>query len=352
MGRADIERRTFLTGSAYSVAAAALPLGVPQEYAARATAVEHGATAGAAEIAAVRDMTAMFTAIDERHGGQHGRGAVVHYLTTDVAALCRARFRTERQHAEMLSAAASLAYLAGWKAYDAGEHGLAQRYYLQAYALTQEAGDDAHAAFVLRILAHHGMDNGRHEHVLGLAEAALSRAKGGTDRATESLFVICRARALANAGRPRQAVQEALRARGMAADATPGDMAGWAAMWGAAPATVDSHTAKILQRLGDHSAAEKHHGEAAARYGDTAHQRIKALSIAAQGQMQCAQGHIDAACHTWHRALDAMEGVRSARTRKAVQAMRTDLARFRRRGARPAAELDERARTWLRDTAH
>ncbi|MFI8938291.1 hypothetical protein [Streptomyces syringium] len=346
MGRADIERRTFLTRAAYSAAATALPLGLAAEHRARAATVRAGGAAGQAEIDAVRDMTAAFTRIDERYGGQHGRGAVLHYLTTDVAGLCRATFRTGQQHAEMLIAAGSLAYLAGWKAYDAGEQGLAQRYYLQAYALTREAGDEPHSAFALRILAHHAMDVGRHEHTEDLAEAALTRASGRVDPATESLFVICRARALAVTGRPRQAVAEAVRARTLADRRTDG-MTGWATMWGSAAAMVDSHTAHILTRLGDHREAERYHASAARRYDGTEHQRIKALSSVAEGRAQCAQGHIEQACATWGRALDAMTGVRSSRTRQAVTAIRTDLNRFRGRDTRAARELDERARTWL-----
>lgn len=352
VGRADIERRDFLTSAAYSVAAAALPLGVADEYLSRAQAVRTGATAGAADVEAVQSMTRMFTAIDERHGGQHGRTAVVQYLTTDVAALCRARFATEEQHRAMLSAAASLAHLAGWKAYDGGELGLAQRYYLQAYALTQEADNEAHQAFVLRILAHHGMDAKRPEHVLGLADRALSRARAARiDAATESRFVICRARALAVSGRKREAVAEAIRAGDIAQSADPAGTAEWAAMWGSATATVASNTAKVLTTVGDFKAAESFHATAANRYSGTEHRRIRALSLAAAGRMQSAQGHVEQACGTWSTALDLLEGVRSQRALEAVKKMRTDLARFRRRGVRSADELDVRARQWVEASA-
>lgn len=122
LGDADIQRRQFVTSAAYSVSAAALPLGAKQaiEYQKRA----HTGRAGRAEIGAVRDMVTMYTRIDERHGGQHGRSAVVQYLTGDVARLCRADFATEQHRADMLSGAAAVAYLCGWKAYDASEHGL------------------------------------------------------------------------------------------------------------------------------------------------------------------------------------------------------------------------------------
>ncbi|WP_405743740.1 hypothetical protein OG422_18290 [Streptomyces sp. NBC_01525] len=45
-----------------------------------------------------------------------------------------------------------------------------------------------------------------------------------------------------------------------------------------------------------------------------------------------------------------MDGVRSARTTKAITSMRRDLARFRARGVRCAAALDDRAVDFLAHT--
>jgi hypothetical protein len=115
--RGDVDRRHFLSASAYSVAAAALPLQQVHEIATRTTAAAHGGlTVGMAEVTAVRDMVTAFTAMDERHGGQHGRTAWIQYLRDDVAPLCRARFRTEQARRQLLSAAARAVHLAGWKA--------------------------------------------------------------------------------------------------------------------------------------------------------------------------------------------------------------------------------------------
>ena len=125
IGEADMRRRRFLTASAYSMAATMLPLGYVTETAERTAAARSGATVGAAEITAVRDMVALFTEMDERLGGQHGRAAFVQYLITDVAPLCRARFHNDGLRQQMLSVASSAAHLAGWKAYDSGEQGLA-----------------------------------------------------------------------------------------------------------------------------------------------------------------------------------------------------------------------------------
>lgn len=346
IGEADIRRRKFLTNAAYSVAAAALPLGLDQalEYRARAASKQR---AGRAELDAVRDMTAMFTAIDERHGGQHGRTAVVQYLRSDVADLCNATFATADEHREALGLAANVAYLCGWKGYDADEHGLAQRYYLQALALTREAGDDLHAAWILRIMAHNGMDIRRPQHTLNLAEAALDTVRGRVAPVTEALFAVTRARALATAQRGREAAAQIREAQDLVMTGEPGDLPNWAALWGSPRATVSSHTAKTFNALGDHVHAEQHYANSVrARNVDHAHQRITALSLAAQGREQAAQGHVEAACSTWGRALDMFGGVRSARAAKQVTGMRRQLNTFQRRGVRAAADLDERARSW------
>ncbi|WP_431954900.1 hypothetical protein [Actinacidiphila sp. bgisy167] len=291
-------------------------------------------------------MTDLFTRIDERHGGQHGRTAVVQYLRSDVADLCRAAFSSEADHADALSAAAGVAYLCGWKAYDAGEHGLAQRYYLQAYALTREAGDDMHAAWILRILAHNGMDIRRPESTVDLADAALAMVKGKADPATESLFAITRARALANVGGGREAARQVRAAQDLSRSGDAAELPVWAARWGSPQATVASHTAKTFHALGDHANAERHFAASARQRPGTGNERIAALTLAAQGREQAAQGHVEAACGTWGKALDLLNGVRSARAVDEVAGIRRQLGVFGRRGVRLAHDLDERARVW------
>lgn len=348
IGEADVHRRKFLTGAAYSVAAAALPLGLDQavEYQQRTNA---GHTrVGDAEIAAVRDVVDMYTRIDERHGGQHGRSAVVQYLRSDVADMCRASFATDDHRRDTLGAAACVAYLCGWKAYDAGEHGLAQRYYLQSYALTREAGDGLHEAWILRIMAHNGIDVRQPQDTLALAEAALSRVRRRVDPATEALFAVTRARALAHAGRGAEGVAQLRQAQDLVLRGEEEALPFWAALWGSPRATVASHTAKTFHELGDHTNAERHYGVSArSRSGDgREHQRITALTLAAQGREQAAQGHLEQACSTWGKSLDMLTGVRSARATREVNGIRRQVKVFERRGVKAAAQLDERARAW------
>ncbi|MFE2292294.1 hypothetical protein [Streptomyces sp. NPDC059452] len=350
IGEADINRRRFLTGAAYSVAGAALPLGIA--HAAEAThrsATLGGRKVGTADIDAVRSMLAAFTAIDERRGGLHGRPAMVQYLRTDVADLTRGRFAQESVRSEALTAAGAFAFLAGWKAYDAGEHGLAQRYYLQALGLAREADNPLHQAWVLRIMAHNGLDLSQPDHTLDLADAALDIAKGHAGPGILSMLVICRARALAHTGRGTEAVAEVRRAQDLAIRGEVDEMPYWLTLSGKPRAAVDTHAAKIFRALRDHPNAEKQYAAAARSYGSAnggALSRITALSLAAQGREQAAQGHLEMACRTWERAVGGFEGVHSDRAVKQVAGIRRRLAVFEHRGVGAAAQLDERARTW------
>ncbi|MEU8568718.1 hypothetical protein AB0C51_10195 [Streptomyces pathocidini] len=348
MWRYELDRRRFLSTSAYSVAAAALPLAHAQEIADRTTAAARtGHTTGMADVAAVRDMIRLFSEMDERHGGQHGRTALITYLRDDLAPLCRGRFRTEEVRQQMLSAASRGVHLAGWKAYDAGQQGLAQRYYLQSYALAIESGITGHDGFVMRTMAMQGLKLHHPQHCQGLAETGLNRAKGKVDAPTEALFRVVHAHTLAKTGQPHAALTEAEHARALLA-ADPGDEpAFWALTWGPPAASVYSRTAKVYETLGDHQAAAQQYAHAAASRPAHTYARIVALDLVAGAEMQIKRGSIEEACATWNRAMDHMDGVRSHRTRKAITSMRADLARFRARGLRCAAELDERARDFL-----
>ncbi|MFF3547482.1 hypothetical protein ACFYXD_37325 [Streptomyces platensis] len=347
MWRFELDRRRFLTSSAYSVAAAALPLTYVQEIADRTAAARSGHTVGMAEVAAVRDMVRAFSEMDERHGGQHGRSALVQYLRDDVAPLCRGRFRTAEIRQHMLSAASRGVHLLGWKSYDAGQQGLAQRYYLQSYALAVESDVTGHDGFVMRTMAMQGLKLHRPEHCLGLAETGLNRAKGKVDAQTESLFRVVHAHTLAKAGHRAAALAEAERASALLTADPRDEVPFWALAWGPPAASVYSRNAKVYETLGDHrTAAEQYSRAAGARPAGT-YARIVALDLVAGAEMQLKRGQIEQACATWNRALDHMDGVRSVRTRKAVTRMRGDLARFRTRGVRCAAELDERAIDFL-----
>jgi len=278
------------------------------------------------------------TAVDERLGGEHGRAAVVTYLGQDVTALCRGPFADEAVRRRMFGAASEVAYLAGWKAHDSGLESLAQRYYLQAYHLAGRTGDGPHAAYVLRILAHHALDIGRTNRCVDLAEAAWDLADGHCEPQTLSLFALNLARAHAAAGEGRRAAQWIDRAERLAAE--PADEPPrWAQLGGTPEARLASQTAKTFTAMGRHADAEPLYAQAGARWNTASHPRVRALALHLLGSSQAAQGHVDQACATWTVAVPTLREVRSARTRRAIADIRAWLMAPRHRDSAPAREL-------------
>src|SRR6266498_2407940 len=171
LGRVDVDadRRRLLGAAAYSVAALALP--GEQWWAqmadlSRARGTAAGPRVGRGDVAAVRDMTSMFSRIDQRHGGGHARAAVVRYLTSDVAGYLRGRFPVDAVRRDMFTAASELAYLSGWMAFDNAEHAAAQEFFTVAVKLAAEADDPPMAGHVLRAMAHQAMDLGHRRQAL------------------------------------------------------------------------------------------------------------------------------------------------------------------------------------------
>jgi hypothetical protein len=348
LGKADLDRRNVL----FSLAVLPLSLNYLTETGDRGARMRvRGGTIGRAEVDAVRMVTEAFNRADETLGGGHGRAAVVQYLITDVAAYCEGHFTHARDRRAMFGAAAELAYLAGWKCHDMGAEGLAQRYYACSLQLATESDPRAHAAWVLRILAHQALDLGRPQRCAALATRAWDLVAGRIDPATESLFAITAARAHAAGGQHRPAVRAVHAAEDLIGRAGDDPAPHWATVTGPAPATVASHTAKTFTALGDHARAEAHYIGAAASRDPGTYRRIHALNLAQAAEAQAAQGHADQACATWDTALTHMTGVTSDRHRQAVTTMRPHLRTFTRRGVPGAEALDRRAVELLTTTA-
>jgi hypothetical protein len=201
LGRADLERRDFQRLALYSLAAASLPPARSAEIIDRGRrASAGGAAVGKGDIDAVRDMTRLFRSADEKFGGGHARLALVQYLRSDVTAFLSGRFNSEDDRRSLFSAAAELAFLAGWKAFDSSLHGLAQRYYLQAIGLATEADDRPLTGYVLRAMAHQAVDLGHGNACVNLAEAALSESAYVATPGAKALFTVLRARGLGAVG--------------------------------------------------------------------------------------------------------------------------------------------------------
>lgn len=75
--------------------------------------------------------------------------------------------------------------------------------------------------------------------------------------------------------------------------------------------------------------------------------RTHAVTLGYLGEVQARSGAIEAACATWSRALDAMDGIRSGRTRSIARTIRVLIAPYRDRRTAGTEEVDTRAASYL-----
>ncbi|GAA4612823.1 Tat pathway signal protein [Actinoallomurus liliacearum] len=187
-------RRSVLTTGLYSLAALAVPT----------APAPRSATGGAAAAQQVRDTTRHLADLDDLYGGGAARAAVAAYLTRHVVPQLHAASAIAARPA-MFAAASECTYLAGWMAADDMCSALAQRYYVQAIRLADEAGDPIARARVLRGLSLQALELGHSSEALAVADAALDAIRGGCPARTRAWIVGMRAEALAAVGRSREA---------------------------------------------------------------------------------------------------------------------------------------------------
>ncbi len=347
LGRADVERRRFLAIAAFTTAGVAMPLGYDHEATSRMLRARTGRTrVGVEDVDVVRQITAVFSAADERLGGGHGLTTVTAYLADTAAPMLRARFPSDHVRRQAFGAVAELAYLAGWKHHDLGQEGAAQRYYQVGYQLACEADPYGHASWMMRALAHQALSLKQPHHCVDLVEGALGRGIGHVDGQTEALLHITHARAYAAVGEKPSAARALLAAED-ALIREDGPQPSFSLVSGPAAGTVASHTARTLTDLADHVGTEQQHRDALVRWDPEKFKRVHALTYADLGDSLAAQARADEAVAAWSQALDLMAGMTSDRTRKAISSIRSTLAVYQRRRVPGAADLARRAREAL-----
>ncbi|WP_406282923.1 hypothetical protein OH799_25495 [Nocardia sp. NBC_00881] len=276
-----------------------------------------------AEVEAVKGVTDAFLRLDEVRGGNVGRSAVAEFLATDVAALLRSRFASAEVRRQAFSAAAELAYLAGFKAHDAGQDGLSQRYFLSALRLAEESAMPGQDAFVYRILALQGTDIRRGKFSVALAEQSVMRASGKVGPDAMALFTVAVARCHAESGRKDEAIAALHRAEPYISAEMTSEQPRWISMWCPNKATVVDQTAKAFLAVGELAAAECHYELGTSIWDPQSHARVYALTAAETGLVRWRMGNHEDALSMWRPALPILHAVSSARTSKVLKKMRT-----------------------------
>ncbi|SDI03022.1 hypothetical protein SAMN05421505_13119 [Sinosporangium album] len=335
--RADVERRKFLLDSTFTIGAGSAGavrwLTLPPEAHPTGVGVHR---VGTSDIAAIREVTRSFGELDNRFGGGRVRAAVVKYLDTAVTPLLNDGSYGDATGRELASACAELTRLAGWMAYDLEQHGLAQRYMLQALSLARGAGDHGLGGEILAGMSHQAVYIGQPAHALDLARAsALSARRVGLHTLLAEAHAL-EAHALAALGDPA-ACSSALHLAELAFDRRkPDDEPEWLRYFD--EAYLAAKFAHCFRDLGDGAHAVQHARRSLDMDSRYVRGRMFNLSLLSGGLLRC--GELEEACAVAAEAFELAAELQSARTRTYVADLRRRLQPYE--GETPVRLLNER----------
>jgi hypothetical protein len=308
--RCDVDRRDFLISSAFTGAALIGPsrdwLITPpdEELTGRG---ERGV--GLADVQAVRAMSEMFGRLDNAFGGGHARSAVVQYLNSEAAPMLRGRYSTEVGR-QLFAAVAELTLLAGWMAYDTCQHGLAQRYFIQALRLTQTADHAALGAHVLADASNQAAYLGDGEQAVKLARTAKTGARDAATATVRAMLEVREARGHALLGDARACRAALNRAEAVFARSDPASDPAWISFFD--EAEMCAQFAYCFRDLHAPAEAERFIDLSLTGFGDD-YQRSRAFCQALLATVHVQQHEVEQACEVGSRAITLFTQLRSAR---------------------------------------
>ncbi|MER5928327.1 helix-turn-helix transcriptional regulator [Streptomyces mirabilis] len=280
---------------------------------------QDGLRVGLGDVAAIKTTADMFAELDDRFGGDHARHAAIQYLSTEVAPLLRGRY-TEQVGRALLSTAAEATLLAGWMSYDACRHGLAQRYFLQALRLAQDANDRRLAGSILSAMSHQATFLGRYTQAATLARAALMGISPVATPTLRAQFHAMEARALARTGDVR-ACEAALSAATKALEGrNTNDEPEWISYFDEAELAAEA--AHCFRDVNSARQAVAHAENAMS--GSHVRSDFFATMVLADAHLRA--GDVEEACRVAVDALDLGEQLKSARCVSYLAEFRQNLA--------------------------
>jgi hypothetical protein len=276
---------------------------------------------GMAEVSEIRNAIKAFRVLDNRLGGGRIRPTVVDYLRCDITPLLGEARCTGNVRRHLLSAAAELAQLAGWQAYDLELHGMAQRYLVQALALARFAGDDGLGGEILAAMSAQAVYVVQPDQAIDMAQAAQAAGQraGLAVLRTECLVMEAHGHALRQ---DSSACAQALRRAETTFTRTSGDLPEWLSYFD--EAYFAAKIAHCFRALG--------HGEATEKYAlrsldmNPGFVRGRAFNIALLAIGFGLQGEVEQACARGREAVDLTGSLHSARAVRYIRTLLAELA--------------------------
>ncbi|UED83289.1 sporulation protein [Streptomyces profundus] len=315
MHRRSLVRRTF------AISAFSLPVTRWLIHpAAAAPASGGGQRVGQRELTELWEHAEQARQWDARYGGGNWRTSqVVDCLTTRAAPLLTGT-ATQQISDGLHSAAAELSRLAGWAAFDAGDHALAQRHFIQALSLARAGGNAELGAYVTATMALQTMRRGYPNEAIDMAQGACERAGRDATPRVRAFAKLIEARAQARAGDERAAARALSGCERLLDTARETDSPTYIAFFG--PARMASDAVEIYRDLGKPHIAAGWDAQCAMPAGHTRAVGLR-LSVTATAHLQ--DRDLDQGLAVGRRAVDILAGVASARAREYVEDIHTAL---------------------------
>ncbi|MEZ0095842.1 hypothetical protein ABH925_007045 [Streptacidiphilus sp. EB129] len=343
LGRADVDRRKFLTGSTFAVAAA---VGPSRDWLLQTLdqTPEPGRNVRFEDVTAVKNMFGVFQQMDIFQGGGSGRLALAAYMSEHVYPLLRQAHADDVRQA-LCEAASEQTYLLGWMAYDNGEHGTAQRYLIQSLRLAEESRNPALGAHVLAGMADQATLLGHPEEGRKLAQAGrngLSKIAPESNACLADLWAL-EGRALARLGDKRSAAHAVVASEHAYSNVDQDNEPEWARFID--PAYLNGEHANTFRDLDDNAQAAEFARRSIAHAKSQQRARRGAMSQAALAASHLQNRDLEAAHAAGVRTLNLSQQVKSSRCVEAVNDLRRRMVPY---GHHPlVADFNERARTLL-----
>ncbi|WP_444852269.1 transcriptional regulator [Streptomyces sp. NPDC000229] len=337
LGRADVDRRKLLAAAPFAAVAG---VGPSRDWLMNTLDQEptSGPRVRLEDVTAVKSMFETFQRMDIFQGGGSGRLVLADYMTQHVYPLLR-RTHTEQVRRALCEAAAEQTYLLGWMAYDSGEHGVAQRYLIQALRLAEESKNAALGAHVLAGMADQATLLGDPQEGRRLAQAGRHGLSKAESPACLADLWCLEARALAKLGDKVAASRAVVQSETAFERVRPEQEQAWAEFID--PAYLHGEHAMTFRDLGEPKSSETH----ALRSIEHAHAQKRArrgaMSQAALAVSHVQRKDVDSAYAAGLRTLTLASQVKSTRAVEAVQDLRRRMQPFGKN--RLVADFNERA---------
>jgi hypothetical protein len=289
------------------------------------TATERGPRQiGLRQVAGIRNMFAIFQEMDVMKGGGHARATLADYMVSYVYPLLK-RDHPEPVRLALMEAAAEQTYLLGWMAYDDGEHGLAERYLIQALSLSRAVpGASALGAHILAGLSDQVNLLGHPREALQLARAGRQGLSEGDSPACTADLYVLEGRALAALGEHRAASIAVANAERIFGHVVTENEPEWARFIDRS--YLFGEAAHCFRDLGNLQEIDRFAGESITVANEQGRARRGALSHAALAIAELGRKNVEGAAA---KALTVVRLSSAVNSSRCIEAVRDLQARFR-----------------------